>query len=562
MLQDVAIKNKMLGAFLLLAMITAFVGGIGLLRITKNNEAFRYVVSEDVDFLTGSLQLKSLALQHRRYEKDFFINIGNREKQEEYIKKFKTVAEESQTMLENLASSVPAGTAYTEKITVSLRDAAVFHKKYKDGFIDLAVKVLDDETVTPQMGNTMMMPLKNEIYSFEEAVKTASDLSLENIASVSETVINDGGKTQILISVILAAGIAISIVFGFLFSGLITRPIQEAVHLAGIMANGDFTATFKEGRNDEIGALLTALARMASQLKSMIRDIIGYVNTLNSVSSELASISRQLSQGAKETSAQSMSVSASAEQVSSSITSIAAASEEATTNVNMVATASEEMTATITEIAKNTDTARVITADAVNQADSASVQVDQLGQAAQEISRVVETITEISEQVNLLALNATIEAARAGEAGKGFAVVANEIKELARQTSSAAISIREQIGSVQESSKVAVAGIASIAGVVGKVNDIVAGIAASIEEQTAVTREIVGNVTQAASGIGSVSENINLSSEAVLGITREIGSVRRSTEDISSSSTQVNASSLELSRLSEQIKSLVERFRV
>ena len=43
-----------------------------------------------------------------------------------------------------------------------------------------------------------------------------------------------------------------------------------------------------------------------------------------------------------------------------------------------------------------------------------------LGKAAIGIGKVVETITEISEQVNLLALNATIEAARAGEAGKGF----------------------------------------------------------------------------------------------------------------------------------------------
>jgi methyl-accepting chemotaxis protein len=76
--------------------------------------------------------------------------------------------------------------------------------------------------------------------------------------------------------------------------------------------------------------------------------------------------------------------------------------------------------------------------------------MDQLGAAANSIGKVIETITDISEQVNLLALNATIEAARAGEAGKGFAVVANEIKELAKQTAAATQDIKEKIGAFRE----------------------------------------------------------------------------------------------------------------
>nr|WP_321418794.1 methyl-accepting chemotaxis protein [uncultured Desulfobacter sp.] len=63
--------------------------------------------------------------------------------------------------------------------------------------------------------------------------------------------------------------------------------------------------------------------------------------------------------------------------------------------------------------------------------------VFQLNQAASEINKVTEAISDISEQTNLLALNATIEAARAGDAGKGFAVVASEIKALANQTADA-----------------------------------------------------------------------------------------------------------------------------
>ena len=562
MLKDISIKKKLTGAFLILAMITAIVGGIGLLRITMNNSVFQQVVSEDIVFLADNLKLETLALQHRRYEKDFFINIGNKGKQDEYLRKFKTVSGETQEILRVLEESVPADTSVAEKMTAALHDAATSHQKYTDGFLELAGRVQADETITTQAGNTMMEPLKNEIYTFEASVKIASGLSDEYIASVSGQVMKNGQRSRAFIAVLLVIGVAISVIFGFVISRVITRPINDAVQLAEAMANGDFTLNLAEQGTDEIGVLIMALSRMKAQLKAMIEEIIGHVNTLSSTSTELSSISEQLSSGAKEVADHVMSVAGSAEQVSSNITSIVTASEEATSNVNMVAAASEEMTATITEIARNTDTARVITADAVTQAKTASAQVDQLGQSAQEINRVVETITEISEQVNLLALNATIEAARAGEAGKGFAVVANEIKELARQTSSAAISIREQIGSVQDSSKITVAGIMSIANVVGKVNDIVAGIAAAVEEQTAATREIVGNVNHAASGISDVNENITLSSSAVSLISQQICEVRQNTVNMSSSSAMVNTSALELSKLSEQIKSLVERFRV
>jgi methyl-accepting chemotaxis protein len=164
--------------------------------------------------------------------------------------------------------------------------------------------------------------------------------------------------------------------------------------------------------------------------------------------------------------------------------------------------------------------------------------MDQLGAAANSIGKVIETITDISEQVNLLALNATIEAARAGEAGKGFAVVANEIKELAKQTAAATQDIKEKIEGIQGTTSMTVGQITEITQVINDVNDVVGNIATAVEQQSAATKEIATNVAQASQGIQEVNENVNQSSSVSGEISRDIAGVSVSMNEMSTSSSQ------------------------
>ena len=82
------------------------------------------------------------------------------------------------------------------------------------------------------------------------------------------------------------------------------------------------------------------------------------------------------------------------------------------------------MAASIQEIEQRLDQTAEVVRSAAQEAQATNRDIDELAQAAQNIGDVVKLIHNIAGQTNLLALNATIEAARAGEAGRGFAVVA------------------------------------------------------------------------------------------------------------------------------------------
>jgi methyl-accepting chemotaxis protein len=163
-------------------------------------------------------------------------------------------------------------------------------------------------------------------------------------------------------------------------------------------------------------------------------------------------------------------------------------------NVAALAAAVEEMSASIGEIAESAGEAAVVAGNAVNTVADTTQVVGQLGDSSVEIGKVLDVITSIAEQTNLLALNATIEAARAGDAGKGFAVVANEVKDLAKETANATTEIARRVSAIQNDTGLAVDAIAQIAGVIEKINDFQNTIASAVEEQTATTNEIAGNL--------------------------------------------------------------------
>jgi methyl-accepting chemotaxis protein len=392
-------------------------------------------------------------------------------------------------------------------------------------------------------------------------VQTAAIMVQQEKLEKSLNSINSLIDKSIHVNLIIGIASCLSLLFLVYFLKLgIHKNIKSVLDFTATLVKGNFTSSLEIQSNDEIAQIADQLTALNIQTGNVFKDINNGISTLNTSSDNLSNISKKMKEGADYNSRLTGNVAEEAENMSTNMTSVAAASEQVTANINLVASSAEEMSATINEIAKNTESARVITDQAVCQTEFASTKVDKLGAVAADISKVTETITDISEQTNLLALNATIEAARAGEAGKGFAVVANEIKELARQTSEATSEIKEKINAIQSSSNETIDMIKDISRINKEVNEIVTAIANAVEEQSVTTQEIAANITQASGGIQEVNINIAQCSSLAENISKEATGVHTSSNDITINCSEVGISLYELQKLAQRLQGVMKKF--
>jgi methyl-accepting chemotaxis protein len=260
----------------------------------------------------------------------------------------------------------------------------------------------------------------------------------------------------------------------------ITRPLADAVEMAGRVAHGDLSSRIDDMHRDEIGQLFDALRRMNASLADIIGNVRAGTSTIDSAANEIAA-------GNADLSARTESQASSLQQTSASM---------------------EELTSTVQQNAENARTANQLALSAAGVAERGGKVVSDVVQkmvsikdSSGKIVDIIGVIDGIAFQTNILALNAAVEAARAGEQGRGFAVVAAEVRSLAQRSAAAAREIKDLIAN-------AVQQVEQGNRLVSDAGTTMEEIVASVNRVTAIMAEIMSASDEQSSGIAQINQAI------------------------------------------------------
>jgi len=241
-----------------------------------------------------------------------------------------------------------------------------------------------------------------------------------------------------------------------------------------------------------------------------------------------------------------------------------------------LASAIEELSVSITHVSDSAATARDITQQAQQQAETGgdtvrqmiggmgriSSEIDKAGEAVNllsersaRISNIGKIINDIADQTNLLALNAAIEAARAGESGRGFAVVADEVRKLAERTATSTREISSTVSEVQnEADRV----VAMIRGVTDEVRD---GVRLATDSG-AVLETIRSEGDRTTSAVNDIADATREQSIASQEVARGVEQIARMADQNNQITRQTNEQAALLEQLATNLQSKVSHFHI
>ncbi|MDP4192241.1 MAG: HAMP domain-containing methyl-accepting chemotaxis protein [Bacteroidota bacterium] len=494
---DMKIGAKIISSFILVSLITALVGYVGLHNMGTINDLLGNLYEKHLVGLSDNKQANLNLIYYDRALRNYIL-AKTKEDREGRLTNMKIYENRFRDNMEKVRASLVTD------------DAKETHNKIMSGFEDY---LKDANILVDLVNENGYSNVSDAVYKATVVTKQKSadiDAMMTKLSDAKERLgkeaynesdgIYKSSKSFLLLLIVLC--VACGVALGLFISRIISRPVKTLADTADKLASGDIDVEVKATSKDEIGMLMRSFNKMIDNTKEQVEAVEAVAAgdltisvkeksdkdklmlSIKKMINELTEVVLNVKTAADNVANGSIQMSSGSEQLSQGATEQASAAEEASSSM-------EEMTSNIKQNADNAMQTEKIALRSAEDAKEGGKAVAETVDAMKEIASKISIIEEIARQTNLLALNAAIEAARAGEHGKGFAVVAAEVRKLAERSQIAA-------GEISQLSKSSVQ-VAEEAG------DMLTKIVPDIQR----TAELVQEISTACNEQNSGSEQIN-----------------------------------------------------
>lgn len=516
------------GISILLMAVVAIAGFWGLSQTVQTTYG---ILHHDAKLMEQAEQAQVNSLELRRYEKDSFLNIGDKQKEADYSDKWN---KEHADLVENLNKLDQTATLPEDKEL--LRTIRADLSTYTIGFQSVLQQISDKTIKSAADANQAMTPFKDDIRRMDTSLEAFAGKNVESMNSKEKVVVDSETRTRGTMWIVSIAGLILVALMTISVTRSITKPILNVVDIAEKLAEGQSDFEIDEGGKDETGLLISAMKKMIDSNNEMVAAATGIASgdlrvrvtprsSRDALGSALSNMIERLTEIISEVRSGASALTVASSQISSSAQSLSQGTSEQASSVEETTSSLQEMSASITQNAENSGQMETMAVKGTTDVEESAQAVKQSVEAMTKIAQKISIIEEIAYQTNLLALNAAIEAARAGEHGRGFAVVATEVRKLAERSQTAAKDIGELATSSVDVAQRSGRLLTDLVPTIRKTADLVREVtAASIEQSGGVTQinramTLVDQVTQrnasASEELASTAEEMSSQAEAL-----------------------------------------------
>ena len=260
MLNNLKIGLRLGAGFAITLVLLILVSVIGISRINQINDEINSLVKVDFPktIWTGEIDgaINTIA---RRLRNSLLFSGDEARREIEAVAEQRKIISDAIDKLDKAISS-DEGRAALGKLKTA-REAYVLSQ---NKFIELQKNGKRDEAIAM---------LSGEMRATQAAyLKTIADLN-----TLQNNLVNKRGdeanalaqQSGNLLTGLAVVASVLAILFGFLITRSITRPVGEAVQIADKIAEGDFSVKIDSSAKDEVGQVLAALARAVEAVRNM-----------------------------------------------------------------------------------------------------------------------------------------------------------------------------------------------------------------------------------------------------------------------------------------------------